>query len=128
MTSPGRGQEASIFSPSGERTDGHAHLGSARDLGAVGAIVSDLEAARSGLSHGQAEEVSMGLVLVEDTVAALGALARTHLEALRQAAAEQGDRLTVVAMTGSVGKTTTKDLTRQLLAASGPTVAPRSRC
>jgi len=32
----------------------------------------------------------------------------------------------VVAMTGSVGKTTTKDLTRQLLAASGPTVAPRA--
>ena len=29
-------------------------------------------------------------------------------------------------MTGSVGKTTTKDLTRQLLAASGPTVAPRA--
>lgn len=27
-------------------------------------------------------------------------------------------------MTGSVGKTTTKDLTRQLLAAQGPTVAP----
>ena len=110
----------------GERTDGHAHLGSARDLGAVGAIVSDLEAARSGLSQGQAEEVSMGLVLVEDTVVALGALARTHLEGLRQAAAERGERLTVVAMTGSVGKTTTKDLTRQLLAASGPTVAPRA--
>ena len=110
----------------GERTDGHAHLGSAGTLGAVGAIVSDLEAARSGLSQGRTEEPSMGLVLVEDTVTALGALARTHLEALRQAAAEQGERLTVVAMTGSVGKTTTKDLTRQLLAASGPTVAPRA--
>ena len=110
----------------GERTDGHAHLGSARALGAVGAIVSDLEAARSGLSQGQSEDPSMGLILVDDTVTALGALARTHLEALRQAAAEQGDRLTVVAMTGSVGKTTTKDLTRQLLAASGPTVAPRA--
>jgi len=49
-------------------------------VGAVGAIVSDLEAARSGLSQGQAEEASMGLVLVEDTVAARGALAllRSH--------------------------------------------------
>ena len=127
VTDSRQAAEGSLFvAVHGERTDGHAHLGSARDLGAVGAIVSDLEAARSGLSQGQAEEVSMGLVLVEDTVAALGALARTHLEALRQAAAEQGDRLTVVAMTGSVGKTTTKDLTRQLLAASGPTVAPRA--
>ena len=113
----------------GERTDGHAHLGSAGALGAVGAIVSDLEAARSGLiqgERGETEDPSMGLVLVEDTVTALGALARTHLEGLRRAAADRGERLTVVAMTGSVGKTTTKDLTRQLLAASGPTVAPRA--
>lgn len=124
VTDSRQAAEGSLFvAVHGERTDGHAHLGSARALGAVGAIVSDLEAARSGLSQGEA---SIGLVLVEDTVAALGALARTHLEALRQAAAEQGERLTVVAMTGSVGKTTTKDLTRQLLAASGPTVAPRA--
>ena len=110
----------------GERTDGHAHLGSAGALGAVGAIVSDLEAARSGTSQGQTQERSMGLVFVEDTVTALGALARTHLEGLRRVAADRGERLTVVAMTGSVGKTTTKDLTRQLLAPSGPTVAPRA--
>ena len=115
----------------GERTDGHAHLGSAGALGAVGAIVSDLKAARTGLSEepaeaAESEDLPMGLVLVEDTVTALGALARTHLEGLRRAAADRGERLTVVAMTGSVGKTTTKDLTRQLLAASGPTVAPRA--
>ena len=115
----------------GERTDGHAHLGSAGTLGAVGAIVSDLKAARTGLSEeaaeaAEAEDLPMGLVLVEDTVVALGALARTHLAGLRQGAVDRGERLTVVAMTGSVGKTTTKDLTRQLLAASGPTVAPRA--
>ena len=115
----------------GERTDGHAHLGSAGALGAVGAIVSDLKAARTGLSEeaaeaAEAEDLPMGLVLVEDTVVALGALARTHLAGLRQGAVDRGERLTVVAMTGSVGKTTTKDLTRQLMAASGPTVAPRA--
>ena len=112
----------------GERTDGHAHLGSAGALGAVGAIVSDLKAARTGLSvePAESEDLPMGLVLVEDTVVALGALARTHLAGLRQGAVDRGERLTVVAMTGSVGKTTTKDLTRQLLAASGPTVAPRA--
>lgn len=115
----------------GERTDGHAHLGSAGALGAVGAIVSDLKAARTGLSEepaeaAESEDLPMGLVLVEDTVVALGALARTYLAGLRQGAVDRGERLTVVAMTGSVGKTTTKDLTRQLLAASGPTVAPRA--
>ena len=115
----------------GERTDGHAHLGSAGALGAVGAIVSDLKAARTGLSEeaaeaAEAEDLPMGLVLVEDTVVALGALARTHLAGLRQGAVDRGERLTVVAMTGSVGKTTTKALPRQLLAASGPTVAPRA--
>ena len=115
----------------GERTDGHAHLGSAGALGAVGAIVSDLKAARTGLSEepaeaAESEDLPMGLVLVEDTVVALGALARTHLAGLRQGAVDRGERLTVVAMTGSVGKTTTKDLTRQLLASSGPTVAPRA--
>ena len=115
----------------GERTDGHAHLGSAGTLGAVGAIVSDLKAARTGLSEepaeaAESEDLPMGLVLVEDTVVALGALARTHLAGLRQGAMDRGERLTVVAMTGSVGKTTTKDLTRQLLASSGPTVAPRA--
>ena len=115
----------------GERTDGHAHLGSAGALGAVGAIVSDLKAARAGLSvepaeAAESEDLPMGLVLVEDTVVALGALARTHLAGLRQGAVDRGERLTVVAMTGSVGKTTTKDLTRQLMAASGPTVAPRA--
>ena len=115
----------------GERTDGHAHLGSAGALGTVGAIVSDLKAARAGLSvepaeAAESEDLPMGLVLVEDTVVALGALARTHLAGLRQGAVDRGERLTVVAMTGSVGKTTTKDLTRQLLAASGPTVAPRA--
>ena len=132
VTDSRQAAEGSLFvAVHGERTDGHAHLGSAGALGAVGAIVSDLKAARTGLSEepaeaAESEDLPMGLVLVEDTVVALGALARTHLAGLRQGAVDRGERLTVVAMTGSVGKTTTKDLTRQLLAASGPTVAPRA--
>ncbi|RRD29398.1 UDP-N-acetylmuramoyl-tripeptide--D-alanyl-D-alanine ligase [Actinomyces bowdenii] len=115
----------------GERTDGHAHLASAAARGAVGALVSDLDAARQGLGGQEAgprggSEPPLGLILVSDTVEALGALARTHLAHLRAAARDRGSDLSVVAMTGSVGKTTTKDLTRQLLAAAGPTVAPRA--
>ena len=65
-------------------------------------------------------------VLVQDTVEALGALARAHLAVLRERATGRGEPLTVVGITGGVGKTTTKDLTRQLLATAGPTVAPRA--
>ncbi|EYR62825.1 UDP-N-acetylmuramyl pentapeptide synthase, partial [Actinotalea ferrariae CF5-4] len=59
------------------------------------------------------------VVLVDDVVAALGALARGVLGRLRRTG-----ELRVVAMTGSVGKTTTKDLLAQVLSASGPTVWP----
>lgn len=75
----------------GEAFDGHAFLSTAKQAGAAGAVVSDAKALPEGL---------YGLV-VGDTLAALGALAR-------------GYRLTfspkVVAVTGSVGKTSTKEL------------------
>lgn len=57
-------------------------------------------------------------LVVEDVAAALGALARDHLARLRHGG------IRVVGVTGSVGKTTTKDLLLQVLGASGPTVAP----
>ncbi|MDK6294760.1 Mur ligase family protein, partial [Aerococcus urinae] len=43
-----------------------------------------------------------------------------HLEDLRQAGP-----LDVIAVTGSAGKTTTKDLLAALMATDGPTVAPK---
>jgi UDP-N-acetylmuramoyl-tripeptide--D-alanyl-D-alanine ligase len=55
-------------------------------------------------------------VVVEDTVLALGRLARAVVDRL--------PALTVVGVTGSSGKTSTKDLLAQVLPALGPTVAP----
>lgn len=55
-------------------------------------------------------------IVVEDPRAALGLLARAVLDRL-------GDALTVVAVTGSSGKTSTKDLIAALLRTAGPTVA-----
>ncbi|MEV0129996.1 UDP-N-acetylmuramoyl-tripeptide--D-alanyl-D-alanine ligase [Dactylosporangium sp. NPDC050688] len=55
------------------------------------------------------------MIVVEDPRAALGLLARAVLERL--------DGLTVVAVTGSSGKTSTKDLIAALLRTTGPTVA-----
>jgi UDP-N-acetylmuramoyl-tripeptide--D-alanyl-D-alanine ligase len=54
-------------------------------------------------------------IVVDDVQAALGALARTVIERLGA---------TVVALTGSAGKTSTKDLIAQLLEKIGPTVWP----
>lgn len=91
----------------GERTDGHDHAAAAREQGAVLSLVS--------------RPVPGPHVLVTDTVVALGELARGVLARLRD-----GGGLHVVGVTGSVGKTTTKDLLAQVLAHAGPTVAPRA--
>ena len=92
----------------GESADGHAFVSGAAKRGAVAAIVE--------------HEVDDGVaqIVVEDSTEALGALARAHVEKLRSS----GD-LDVIAMTGSVGKTTTKDLLLQIMSEDGPTVAPK---
>ncbi len=59
-------------------------------------------------------------VIVPDAVLAMGALA-AHAVALLRAAGE----LTVIGITGSAGKTTTKDLLAGILSGLGPTVAPQ---
>ncbi|MGK2349324.1 UDP-N-acetylmuramoyl-tripeptide--D-alanyl-D-alanine ligase [Actinomyces sp. W5033] len=125
VTDSRRAGPSSLFvAISGERTDGHAHVGEVAAQGGAAALVSDLGAARGALAAAGTAPEALPLVLVADTVEALGALARAHLADLRERAAARGQALTVLGVTGSVGKTTTKDLTRRLLAAQGPTVAP----
>ena len=92
----------------GESADGHAFVSGAATRGAVAAIVEH-----------EVDEV-VAQIVVEDSTEALGALARAHVEKLRSS----GD-LDVIAMTGSVGKTTTKDLLLQIMSEDGPTVAPK---
>jgi UDP-N-acetylmuramoyl-tripeptide--D-alanyl-D-alanine ligase len=85
----------------GKHLDGHDFLAEARARGARAALVERLAAGAGELP----------LVRVADTTRALADLAR-HA---RRAAA-----IPVVAVTGSVGKTTTKDMTGALLAGLGP--------
>jgi len=80
----------------GERVDGHDFAGAARDAGATLCLVQ--------------QPVDAPHVLVDDVEAALGALARAYLALLRT----EGD-ITVIGVTGSNGKTTTKDLLAQTL-------------
>ncbi|NCT89974.1 UDP-N-acetylmuramoyl-tripeptide--D-alanyl-D-alanine ligase [Cellulomonas sp. APG4] len=94
----------------GEHVDGHDFAAGAVDAGAALVLASrEVEGPRGALPT----------AVVDDVPAALGELAREVLARLR---ADGGP--TVVAVTGSVGKTSTKDLLAQLLAADGPTVWP----
>jgi UDP-N-acetylmuramoyl-tripeptide--D-alanyl-D-alanine ligase len=89
----------------GESFDAHAFLGAATAAGATAVLLSD-PACLGPLAHG------VGGVLVPDVLAALGALGRAHRRRWAR-----GRKTALVAITGSVGKTTTKTLTRALLAA-----------
>ncbi|MDN4479522.1 UDP-N-acetylmuramoyl-tripeptide--D-alanyl-D-alanine ligase [Demequina muriae] len=80
----------------GERVDGHEYAPRAFEAGATLALVS--------------QPVAGPHVLVDDVTDALGRLAQAYLALLRT----EGD-LTVVGITGSNGKTTTKDLLAQVL-------------
>ncbi|NGO71487.1 UDP-N-acetylmuramoyl-tripeptide--D-alanyl-D-alanine ligase [Streptomyces boncukensis] len=86
----------------GERVDGHDYARAAVEAGAVAVLATRPVA-------------GVPAVVVDDVTAALGALAR-------HTAATLGTR--VVALTGSSGKTSTKDLIAQLLERIGPTVWP----
>ncbi len=89
----------------GERLDGHRFVAEAVRRGAAGVVVSDGSSAELG---GAAPEVPF-VILVSDTTQALQRLA-TFVR--RRSGAR------VVAITGSVGKTTTKELVAGLLAGS----------
>ncbi|MBK8693051.1 MAG: UDP-N-acetylmuramoyl-tripeptide--D-alanyl-D-alanine ligase [Deltaproteobacteria bacterium] len=93
----------------GERFDGHAHLEAAKAKGAAAALVE----------AGAPAVEAFPTVVVADTVRALGALAAAHL-----ARARDHRPLPVIAISGAVGKTTTKELTAAALrAAYGETLA-----
>jgi UDP-N-acetylmuramoyl-tripeptide--D-alanyl-D-alanine ligase len=85
----------------GERADGHDFAAAAVESGAAAVLGS--------------RPVGVPAVVVPDPQEALGALARHVLGRLPQ--------LTVVAVTGSQGKTSTKDLLAAVLTAAAPTVA-----
>lgn len=87
----------------GESMDGHQFVGSARDAGAVAALTTR-------------EVEDLPCVVVDDIQDGFVALARGVLQAHPE--------ITVIGITGSSGKTSTKDLLASVLSAAGPTVAP----
>jgi UDP-N-acetylmuramoyl-tripeptide--D-alanyl-D-alanine ligase len=91
----------------GARHDGHDYVDAAVQRGAVLVIV---EKGRRPTA------ASVDVVEVDDTLVAWGELARAHLRWWRR---EQGPSC-VLAVTGSTGKTTTKELCAALLRTIGP--------
>ncbi|NYG05688.1 UDP-N-acetylmuramoyl-tripeptide--D-alanyl-D-alanine ligase [Phycicoccus badiiscoriae] len=87
----------------GEQLDGHQFVASAAGLGAVAAMTTR-----------PVEELPA--VVVEDIQAGLASLAR--------AVVDRHPDLTVIGITGSSGKTSTKDLLASVLSSVAPTVAP----
>ncbi len=87
----------------GEKVDGHDYVAMAAKQGAVAALTT--------------RPVEGPCIVVDETQRALGVLARYVVDRL--------PNLTVVGLTGSQGKTSTKDLIAQLLRTQGPTVAPK---
>ncbi|MFT3969276.1 MAG: UDP-N-acetylmuramoyl-tripeptide--D-alanyl-D-alanine ligase [Micropruina sp.] len=90
----------------GEHVDGHDFIAAAADRGAAAALCT------------RATDAPLAHLLVDDAEQGLSDLARG---VVAQATASG---LVCLAITGSSGKTSTKDLLGQVLAAAGPTVSP----
>ncbi len=92
-----------FFALSGETTDGHGFVADAMKRGAAAAVVSRDVADAGGM-----------LIRVPDTMKALVDLGR---------AARRRSHARIASVTGSVGKTSTKDALRAMLSAQAPTSA-----
>ncbi|WP_329116016.1 UDP-N-acetylmuramoyl-tripeptide--D-alanyl-D-alanine ligase [Streptomyces sp. NBC_01465] len=93
-------ESGSLFAAfDGEHVDGHDYAQRAVEAGAAAVLAT--------------RPVGVPAIVVDDVEVALGALARAVVQRLGA---------TVVGLTGSAGKTSTKDLTAQLLQRHGPTV------
>lgn len=97
----------------GAETDGHRFVGAAIAAGAAVAVVEHVVEPEDGSTVTQ--------IVVPDAVAALSDLARVVVARVREAGA-----LRIVGITGSNGKTTTKNLLARILEGQGETVSPKA--
>jgi len=87
-----------FFAIKGENADGHHYVDAALANGAVGAVISDISAVE--------EQLDKNLLICEDTIRFLQDLAKLI---------RQNMMFPVIAVTGSTGKTTTKDMVFSVL-------------
>jgi UDP-N-acetylmuramoyl-tripeptide--D-alanyl-D-alanine ligase len=97
-----------FFAKPGEITDGHNFLSDAQTAGAAAAVVER-----------HVTDVKLPQIVVENSVQALGVLSAEVLRRVRL-----DGKLRVVGVTGSNGKTSTKNMLGAIFSKFGPTVAP----
>jgi len=116
------GRGSVFFALLGEETDGHRFVPSAADAGAALVVTERATDLPDGSATAQ--------VVVADGYAALAALAHEVVARVRASSADRTDEhgrpaaLRVVGITGSNGKTSTKNMLRTILTEHGETVAP----
>ncbi len=112
-----------FFALLGEETDGHRFVPNAVEAGAALVVTERAVALPDGAATAQ--------VVVSDGYAALAALAHEVVARVRASSADRTDEqgrpapLRVVGITGSNGKTSTKNMLRTILEQHGATVAPQ---
>ena len=92
-----------FFAIKGDRVDGHDYASMAMANGASLLVVSEARLPAMG-------RLTVPMIVVEDVLAALGRLGL---------ASRQRSKARIIAVTGSVGKTTTKEMLRHVLSPSG---------
>ncbi|AHF84847.1 UDP-N-acetylmuramoylalanyl-D-glutamyl-2, 6-diaminopimelate--D-alanyl-D-alanine ligase [Rhizobium leguminosarum bv. trifolii WSM1689] len=92
-----------FFAIKGDRVDGHDYASMAMANGASLLVVSEARLPAMG-------RLTVPMIVVEDVLAALGRLGL---------ASRERSRARIIAVTGSVGKTTTKEMLRHVLSPSG---------
>ncbi|MDR0599953.1 MAG: UDP-N-acetylmuramoyl-tripeptide--D-alanyl-D-alanine ligase [Treponema sp.] len=98
----------------GSRTDGHRYLSRAFEAGAAAALVTERGMEEAGFDRERARESGAVLILVEDTLKGLQDLAAAYLDRF--------PRLLRVGITGSAGKTTTKEIAAAMVGGEKKTV------
>ncbi|MBX4905889.1 MULTISPECIES: UDP-N-acetylmuramoylalanyl-D-glutamyl-2,6-diaminopimelate--D-alanyl-D-alanine ligase [Rhizobium] len=92
-----------FFAIKGDRVDGHDYASMAMANGASLLVVSEARLPAMG-------RLTVPMIVVDDVLAALGRLGQ---------ASRERSRAKIIAVTGSVGKTTTKEMLRHVLSPSG---------
>jgi len=111
--------EGALFVPlAGERVNGHAYIGEALSRGASAVLVESLErAGNAALKETLAAAENVTIVEVANTLSALQDLARYHMA--------RYPHVVRIGITGSSGKTTTKELVGSIFSLFAPTAVSK---
>lgn len=96
-----------FFAKPGDTADGHDFVAAAQSQGALVAVVQ------------RRVDCDIAQLVVPNTMTAMATLASWLIAELRKSG-----KLKVIGITGSNGKTTTKNMLREILSSQGPTIAP----